>query len=93
MDLLELKKLCSDWDLSNKGFSIILHFSLKAIPQLTHALSPFRSLAEEFEVSSSIVSRWASGVARPHPRIQKLIIASIIKRIDDELRNRDNNQG
>ena len=39
-----------------------------------------RELAEEFEVSESTVSRWANGVARPHPGLRKLVVASILKR-------------
>ena len=39
-----------------------------------------RELAEEFQVAESTVSRWASGAARPHPRLQSLIVADIGKR-------------
>lgn len=39
-----------------------------------------QELADEFQVTVSTVSRWASGVARPHPRIQKQILDSIARR-------------
>jgi len=39
-----------------------------------------RELAAEFQVAESTVSRWASGVARPHPRLQGLVVAAIGKR-------------
>lgn len=40
-----------------------------------------RELAAEFQVAESTVSRWASGAARPHPRLQALIVAAIGKRV------------
>ena len=34
-------------------------------------------LADQFEVSAGCVRRWASGTARPHPRLQKQVVAWI----------------
>jgi hypothetical protein len=34
-------------------------------------------LAAEFEVAESTVDRWANGIAKPHPRVQEQIIATI----------------
>jgi len=31
-------------------------------------------LATTFEVATSTVDRWISGIARPHPRLQQMII-------------------
>lgn len=31
-------------------------------------------ISNEFEVAKSTVYRWANGIARPHPNIQRLII-------------------
>ena len=31
-------------------------------------------VSNEFEVAESTVYRWANGIARPHPNIQRLII-------------------
>ena len=39
-----------------------------------------RDLADDFEVAESTVSRWSSGIAKPHPQIQKLVVAWIAKR-------------
>jgi len=36
-----------------------------------------KKLAEEFAVAPSSVELWATGIARPHPSIQKLIISFI----------------
>jgi hypothetical protein len=33
-----------------------------------------RAVAAEFEVAESTVSRWARGVSRPHPSIQKQVL-------------------
>lgn len=42
----------------------------------------YRLLCEKFEVNESIVLRWINGVARPHPRVQKLIINYIKERLN-----------
>ena len=49
-----------------------------------------RDLAAEFEVAESTVSRWAKGTSRPHPRIQKQIVKTLIRRCKrvDEGRSR-----
>jgi hypothetical protein len=39
-----------------------------------------RDLADDFEVAESTVSRWGHGVARPHPRIQRSVVAWISRR-------------
>lgn len=40
-----------------------------------------QELAIEFEVSPSTVARWAMGNSYPSPRMRKLIITSIAKRL------------
>lgn len=37
-------------------------------------------LATEFQVATSTVKRWASGTARPHPRLAQMIIAYVKSR-------------
>lgn len=39
-----------------------------------------RDLADDFEVAESTVSRWGSGIAKPHPQIQKRVVAWIGRR-------------
>jgi DNA-binding transcriptional regulator YiaG len=68
----ELKELCARWNKSPEGFTQIVRSAIGMLYQ--------RELAAEFEVAVSTVSRWASGTARPHTRIQKLIVAEIEKR-------------
>jgi len=58
----ELYNLCENWDGSIEQFSIIVSTAIKHEPHIT-------SLADELQVAKSTVVRWASGVARPHPRI------------------------
>jgi hypothetical protein len=38
------------------------------------------SVAEEFECAVSTVRRWGAGTARPHPKLQEMILASLVKR-------------
>jgi transcriptional regulator with XRE-family HTH domain len=78
MNLNELKKICSAWDKSSEAFAPIV--------AATASLGLYqRELAEEFEVAESTVSRWARGLARPHPRMQKLIVDAIEKRVQSAL--------
>lgn len=76
MNALELKKLCAAWDASSNGFAAIVAAALDVLGVYQH------DLAREFQVADSTVSRWAHGVARPHPRAQKLIVGAIKKRAD-----------
>lgn len=76
MDALDLRKHCSNWDGSSDGFAAIVANALDTLGVYQH------DLAREFQVANSTVSRWANGVACPHPRVQKLIVASIRKRAD-----------
>jgi len=79
--LLYLKQLCSKWNQSSEDFArIVAAIQTLGLYQ--------RELASEFEVAESTVSRWANGVARPHPRAQKLIVAAIEKRVRNTLRAR-----
>jgi ribosome-binding protein aMBF1 (putative translation factor) len=39
-----------------------------------------RDLADDFEVAESTVSRWGNGLAKPHPQIQKRVVAWIGRR-------------
>jgi len=70
----DLKSMCSQWDRSSEEFRQIVAAAVATLGVYQ------RELADEFEVAESTVSRWAHGVARPHPRLQALIVASIRKR-------------
>jgi hypothetical protein len=35
-----------------------------------------------FEVAESTVSRWAKGIARPHPGVQKYVVSELRKRVN-----------
>ena len=83
MELRDLNQLCSEWDKSSKGFARIVASTIQTLGLYQH------ELASEFEVAESTVSRWANGVARPHPHAQKLIVAAIEKRIQNALRARE----
>ena len=67
-----LLQACTDWD--GEEFPQLVDSSFAVLGTYQ------RDLAAEFEVAESTVSRWANGIARPHPRVQKQIIASIRKR-------------
>jgi DNA-binding transcriptional regulator YiaG len=81
--LIYLKQLCSEWNKSSEGFARIVAATIQTLGLYQ------RELASEFEVAESTVSRWANGVARPHPRAQKLIVATIEKRVQNTLRARE----
>jgi len=74
MNAADLKNMCRQWDRSSEGFQRI-------VAAVVESLGIYqRELADEFQVAESTVSRWAHGVARPHPRLQRLIVASLEKR-------------
>ena len=79
MELIELKEICSRWDKSSDAFG-------KIVAATVSSGRYQRELAAEFEVAESTVSRWARGIARPHPRMQKLIVGAIEKRIQSALK-------
>ena len=81
VEMLELKESCSKWDKSSEQFSWIVAAAVGTLGLYQ------RELAAEFEVAESTVSRWANGVARPHPRLQQLIVSAIEKRIAKALRS------
>lgn len=82
MQLTELRNLCAKWDGSSEGF--------RQIVAGTNSLGLYlRELAADFEVAESTVSRWARGIARPHPRLQKLIVSDIEKRVQNALKSPD----
>lgn len=43
-----------------------------------------RQLAEMFEVPETTIERWESGVAKPHPRVEKLIRKTICSWIKEK---------
>lgn len=49
-------------------FKEFIASSLKNHPELKSAI------ADEFEIANSTVERWATGVSKPSPRLEKLII-------------------
>ncbi len=69
-----ITKLCSEWDGSSGSFAQIVEAAVRTLGLYQ------RELANEFQVADSTVSRWANGIARPHPRLQKMILASIERR-------------
>ncbi len=70
----EITKLCSEWNGSSESFARVVEAAVRTLGVYQ------RELANEFQVADSTVSRWANGIARPHPRLQKMILASIEKR-------------
>lgn len=72
MNAQELQELCAHWDTGFDGFAKIVQGAIDMAYE--------RDLASAFEVAVSTVSRWASGAARPDPRIQKLIVDEIARR-------------
>lgn len=66
--------LCNAWKVGETSFAAVLTCGLNTLGM------PLRELAVRFEVAESTVSRWASGIARPHPRIQALVVAHLKKR-------------
>lgn len=74
MNAVDLEECCRRWNGSSEGFA-------QVISTAVHSLGLYqRELANQFQVADSTVSRWASGIARPHPRLQKIIVASILRR-------------
>jgi ribosome-binding protein aMBF1 (putative translation factor) len=74
LDRAELTVACSTWDGSGTAFADIVRGALACVGLDQH------ELATLFQVADSTVSRWASGTARPHPRLQKRVIAAILER-------------
>ena len=81
MSLSDLNEMCSKWNNSSDNFASIIEASCSTLGLYRH------ELASEFEVAESTVSRWANGIAKPHPRMQKVIIASILKRVSRLLKS------
>jgi mannitol/fructose-specific phosphotransferase system IIA component (Ntr-type) len=48
------------------------------IAGMIHTNQSYDDLAVAFEVASSTVKRWESGVAVPHPRVQRLIVSRLL---------------
>lgn len=80
MTLSNLKQLCSEWKDSDEDFAKIVESAC------TNLGMNRRDLAVEFEVAESTVSRWANGVTCPLPRMQKLIVTYILKRVSKVLK-------
>jgi len=72
-EYLVLRLCCERFDGSNEQFAELIREALEDM-----AISQ-QVLADEFQVAASTVSRWSRGVARPHPKLQKLIIDRIKK--------------
>lgn len=68
----ELLESCAAWDGSEEEFANIVSAAVDRVGTTQ------RELAEEFEVGESTVSRWAHAVARPHPRMQRLVVAYVL---------------
>jgi transcriptional regulator with XRE-family HTH domain len=80
MAISDLQRLCSEWDHSSEAFSKIVATTVKTLGLYQ------RELASEFQVAESTVSRWSSGVARPHPRFQLMVVNAIKRRTTNALR-------
>jgi hypothetical protein len=78
MTVKQFEQDCFKWLASSRrtarAFSVLVGSSFVALGTVQ------RELAEEFEVAISTVSRWASGLARPHPRLQKQIVQALARR-------------
>ncbi len=83
MSTPDLEERCMSWDGSSDEFARLVAGAVATFGPYQH------DLAAEFEVADSTVSRWASGVARPHPKLQKLIVESIRKRAGNAAPGRD----
>lgn len=73
--LLTLKLSIDAWQGTPGAFAKIIADSLGILGMYQ------RELATEFEVSESTISRWASGISCPHPKIQALVLSSLKKRV------------
>ena len=65
-----LVQACDAWDGSPPGFAAIVYGALGIGV-------PARDLAAEFEVSESVITRWASGHGRPRPLVRKWVVSRI----------------
>lgn len=71
--LMQYRQICAEWNGDSEEFSwLVQHSDIAGVSQ--------RAIADEFEFASSTVCRWAAGEARPHKRIQKLVIGSLEKK-------------
>ena len=71
----ELAEFCKSWKVEdNDGFKEIVSSYLAVTGNQQ------RVVADEFEAAISTVSRWASGHARPRPRMQREVVGWIMKR-------------
>ncbi len=73
--LTEFQRLCMDWEGSPDGFAQIIREALASLPGVRLAL------AHQFEVAESTVSRWAAGTVKPHPRVQKSVVCTLLRRV------------
>lgn len=71
MDKQELIKLCDEFDPAMKG-----QFAKIVTGALENGV-PARGVADTFQIAESTVMRWKSGSARPHPRMQDLVVKEI----------------
>src|SRR5712691_9358899 len=84
IDLADLNRLCSQWNhKSSEDFARIVASAVQALGLYG------REFAAEFEVAESTPPPWANGIARPHPRVQRLIVAAIERRIRNAWRTRE----
>ena len=78
MNLEQFETGCSEWlgqkETSAEVFSKLVAESLEVFGAFQ------RDLATEFEVAVSTISRWAKGVASPHPRLQKQVVKYLLAR-------------
>ena len=76
MELTKLLRMCTEWKESPEDFALILRESIDSLKALRLA-----DLAHQFEVAESTVSRWAAGIVKPHPLVQRSVVRKLGNRI------------
>jgi ribosome-binding protein aMBF1 (putative translation factor) len=76
----ELSVVCSSFEPTRHEPTILSDFA-RIVQNSFSMLGLYqRDLADDFEVAESTISRWGNGLARPHPQIQRRVVAWIGKR-------------
>ena len=83
MDNLDTKidKYFEKYNIHNRDQLSKEYFSGAVNIALNEYKLPILEIANEFEVASSTVERWASGIAVPHPKLRQIILSYIAEKI------------
>jgi len=73
--LAEFRCLIRGWDNGDERFDEIVECAISIWPAGRQAL------ANKFQVADSTVGRWMSGVARPAPRLKRLIVGFLRQKL------------